>query len=134
MTDISIEDLWSGAHRQTPLDAAQGLVGGGNEVVERAEGGRVRWQQEQAEALADLSQDGQEVVVARGGRGGRGNTSFATKQHRAPKRATSGAAGQRLRLELELKTVSPSLLSPSLLSPSLLSPSLLSRPNSTHLN
>jgi hypothetical protein len=44
-------------------------------------------------------------VVARGGRGGRGNTSFATKKQRAPKRATTGALGQRFRLELELKTV-----------------------------
>ena len=38
--------------------------------------------------VKDLDNDGDEFVIAMGGRGGRGNTSFATKKHRAPKRAT----------------------------------------------
>jgi GTPase involved in cell partitioning and DNA repair len=99
VTDISIEDLWSGKYKGGGNRAQVGEEGTGEqgEDVEGSGGGRVRWQQEQAEAYADLSEEGQEVVVARGGRGGRGNVSFATKQHRAPKKATSGAGGQRLR-------------------------------------
>jgi GTP-binding protein len=53
--------------------------------------------------LGDLVADGDELVVARGGRGGRGNARFATSTNRAPRHAEPGGAGERLELELELK-------------------------------
>jgi len=55
--------------------------------------------------LADLVGDGAEAVVARGGRGGRGNVRFAGPRNRVPKTAERGEDGDERRLRLELRTV-----------------------------
>jgi GTP-binding protein len=53
----------------------------------------------------DVDAIGKRVIVARGGRGGRGNLHFATPFDRAPRRADPGEAGQELALRLELKVM-----------------------------
>lgn len=58
---------------------------------------------ETLEMLADLTDEGQEWVVAKGGRGGRGNAAFTTSTNRAPRRAEKGLAGEERWLWLELK-------------------------------
>jgi GTP-binding protein len=55
--------------------------------------------------LADLVGEGSEAVVARGGRGGRGNVRFAGPKNRVPKTAEAGEEGEDRRLQLELRTV-----------------------------
>jgi GTP-binding protein len=55
--------------------------------------------------LADLVGEGSEAVVARGGRGGRGNVRFASSKNRLPRTAEAGEEGEERRLRLELRTV-----------------------------
>lgn len=55
------------------------------------------------ELLGDLKEHGQTLVVARGGRGGRGNARFATPRQKAPRFAEKGEPGQEAWLRLELK-------------------------------
>jgi len=55
------------------------------------------------EIIADLRQHGQRQVIAKGGRGGRGNARFKTPQNNAPKYAENGEPGQEFWLTLELK-------------------------------
>jgi len=53
--------------------------------------------------LADLVREGQEVIVARGGKGGRGNSYFKSSINRAPRQAEAGEAGEERWIQLELK-------------------------------
>ncbi len=53
--------------------------------------------------IADLTENGQTVLVAKGGRGGRGNTHFCTPQNRAPQYCEPGEPGIERELQLELK-------------------------------
>src|SRR6185369_6251331 len=53
--------------------------------------------------LADLAEEGQRVLIARGGRGGRGNAQFVSSTNRAPRRTEPGEEGEQKQLHLELK-------------------------------
>jgi GTP-binding protein len=55
--------------------------------------------------IADLVAVGQEAVIARGGRGGLGNTHFKTATHQAPKHAQKGEPGEERWLRLELRLI-----------------------------
>lgn len=59
--------------------------------------------EESGRVIVDLKEPGQEFVIARGGRGGRGNARFATATRQAPGFAESGRRGQERHIVLELK-------------------------------
>jgi GTP-binding protein len=65
--------------------------------------GTVVYVADSGELLGDLTELGQELTVAQGGRGGRGNARFATSTNQAPRVAEHGEAGQERNLRLELK-------------------------------
>lgn len=75
----------------------------GEDLVVRVPAGTVVRDAGTGEVLADLITAGQEVIVARGGRGGRGNTRFAGPRNKAPALAEKGEPGEERWLELELK-------------------------------
>lgn len=55
--------------------------------------------------IVDMSENGMEFIVAKGGRGGRGNIHFLTNANRAPRRCDDGEEGEERELEMELKTI-----------------------------
>jgi GTP-binding protein len=77
----------------------------GKDVVLPVPPGTLIRDADSGEVIGDVLADGDEVVVARGGRGGRGNAFFATATHRAPREWQPGEEGEARKLELELKLI-----------------------------
>ena len=75
----------------------------GEDTVVRVPVGTLAFDAENDELLADLAEPGAEAVVARGGRGGRGNARFATPTNQAPRKTIPPTGGEERRLRLELR-------------------------------
>ena len=82
----------------------QGMQGRrGRDLLIEIPPGTMVYDVDSAELLADLTELEQRVLVARGGRGGRGNAAFATSTNQSPRLAEKGLRGQERWLRLELK-------------------------------
>jgi GTP-binding protein len=76
--------------------------GGKDQVIHVPLGTQV-FDEASGELIVDFTTDGERRVIARGGRGGRGNIHFASAEERAPRRAEKGEPGEERELRLELK-------------------------------
>ncbi|PIE57829.1 MAG: GTPase ObgE [Desulfobulbus propionicus] len=76
---------------------------GGHDTTIKVPLGSLVRDAESKEILVDLVDDGQVFLAARGGKGGYGNSRFATSTNRAPRKATPGMAGEKKWLTIELK-------------------------------
>jgi GTP-binding protein len=79
--------------------------GDGSDVVLQVPLGTIARDAATGEFLAELLTDGQRTCVARGGRGGLGNTHFKSSTNRTPRKAQPGEDGEQRKLELELKLI-----------------------------
>jgi GTP-binding protein len=75
----------------------------GKDLEIRVPVGTVIYDEEAGEILHDFTQANESVLIAKGGRGGRGNAHFATSVNRVPHKAQDGAPGEEKTLRLELK-------------------------------
>jgi len=78
---------------------------GGEDTIIRVPPGTVVRRAEDGQLLADLIEPEEQVVVARGGKGGRGNTAFKSASNQAPKFAENGLPGEEFWVTLELKLI-----------------------------
>lgn len=93
--------------------AESGRPGQGRQMSGRAGGdltikvpvGTTVIDEETFEVIADVTEAGQQVLVAQGGRRGLGNIHFKSSTNRAPRRTTSGTDGERRNLRLEMKVM-----------------------------
>lgn len=98
---------------QRRFDAKNGTKGaprqcngpGGDDLVVRVPVGTVVRDVDTDEIIADLASHRQKVLVAMGGRGGKGNTHFKSSTNRSPRRSIPGSEGEERELHLELRVL-----------------------------
>src|SRR6059058_5057022 len=75
----------------------------GEDIILKVQVGTILYDDETGEKIHDFSDPDERIVVARGGRGGRGNARFATSTHQAPREHEDGRPGEERVYRLELK-------------------------------
>src|SRR5438105_11416196 len=90
--------VWPAEDRKRPTPNAQRLAPNSDESA-------ISNQQSAIEPLIDLTRDGQEFVLRRGGAGGKGNVHFKSSRNRAPRQYTEGEEGEQGYFLFELRTI-----------------------------
>ncbi len=110
--DSGLNTLVDFRHRRS-YKAQNGVQGKGQErygkkgedICIRVPLGTVVTDEDSAVTIGDVTEHGQRLLVARGGRGGLGNVHFKSSTNRAPRKFTPGEPGEEMQLHLELKVL-----------------------------
>ncbi|GAC1436465.1 MAG: GTPase ObgE [Thermoanaerobaculia bacterium] len=101
---LQFQREWKAGRGQHGMGSNCSGLNGADVTIELPLGSVVR-DRDSGEIIADLAEDGQSIVVAKGGRGGQGNQHFATATRQAPRFAQPGEAGEEHQLFIELKLI-----------------------------
>jgi len=104
LLDYTYRDTWEAERGEHGMGSNK-TGRSGEDVILPVPPGTVIRDHETSAFVGEVLTDGEEIIVARGGRGGRGNSSFATSTHQAPREWEPGREGQEHTLELELKLI-----------------------------
>ncbi len=104
LLDYTYRDSWSAERGEHGMGANKSGRGGAS-IVMPVPPGTVVKDLETGEVIGEILEDGEELLVAKGGRGGKGNSYFATATHQSPREWQPGEEGQERTLELELKLI-----------------------------
>ena len=104
LLDYSYRDQWE-AERGDHGSGSNKTGRSGNDIELPVPPGTVVRNHDTNDIVAEVLQDGDTVVIAKGGRGGKGNSWFATSVHRSPREWQPGEEGEMFTLELELKLI-----------------------------
>ena len=104
LLDYTYRDNWE-ADRGQHGEGSNKTGRSGGDVVMPVPPGTVIRDHDTSAFIGEILSEGEEIIVAKGGRGGRGNASFATSTHQAPREWEPGREGEQRTLELELKLI-----------------------------
>jgi GTP-binding protein len=104
LLDYTYRDSWE-ADRGDHGSGSNKTGRSGEDIVLPVPPGTIVRNHDTNEIIGEALEDGDTFVVARGGRGGKGNTFFATSVHRSPREWQPGEDGESFTLELELKLI-----------------------------
>src|SRR5215211_6664313 len=104
LLDYTYRDRWSAERGEHGMGSNK-TGRSGEDVVLPVPPGTIIRDADSGEHIGEILKSGDEVVVAKGGRGGKGNTFFATATHQSPREWQPGEEGEHRRVELELKLI-----------------------------
>ncbi|MDQ2891369.1 MAG: GTPase ObgE [Gemmatimonadota bacterium] len=104
LLDYTYRDEWAADRGQHGMGS--NMTGrSGKDIFLPVPTGTIVRDAQSGEIIADVLEDGEEFIVAKGGRGGKGNSFFVTPTHQSPREWQPGEDGQERTLELELKLI-----------------------------
>jgi GTP-binding protein len=104
LLDYTYRDRWQAERGEHGMGSNKTGRSGADVILPVPPGTIIR-DQETGEMLAEILEHGEERIIVKGGRGGTGNTFFATATHQSPREWQPGEEGQVRTLELELKLI-----------------------------
>ena len=104
LLDYTYRDSWEAERGEHGMGSNK-TGRSGDDVVLPVPPGTVVRDHQNGDFIAEILGDGEEVIVAKGGRGGRGNAAYASSTHQAPREWEPGREGEQRSLDLELKLI-----------------------------
>jgi len=104
LLDYTYRDSWEAERGEHGMGSNKTGRSGGDVTMPVPPGTIIR-DHDTSAFIGEVLEDGEEIIVAKGGRGGRGNAAFVSSTHQAPREWEPGREGEQRSLELELKLI-----------------------------